>query len=121
MRCRPTLDPSSLLRVLPEYDFGWAGFNASLNGAHLHTALPNKAFEYVGCGVPVLTLDHRALVRMVRESGAGVSLDGLDDLGRRLGELDLAGLRRRAAAVRSDLTVEANVEQVAELYEALAS
>jgi glycosyltransferase involved in cell wall biosynthesis len=121
MRCLPTLDPPSLLRALPEYDFGWAGFNATLNGAHLHTALPNKAFEYVGCGVPVLTLDHRALVRLIRESGAGVALDGLDDLPGRLGELDLAELRRCAAAARGRLTVEANVAAVAELYETLIS
>jgi glycosyltransferase involved in cell wall biosynthesis len=121
MRFRPTLDPPSLLRVLPEYDFGWAGFNATLNGEHLHTALPNKAFEYLGCGVPVLTLDHRALVRLVRESGAGAALDGLDDLPSRLGELDLAELRGRAAEARERMTVEANVASVAELYESLVA
>ncbi len=28
--------------TLPQYDLGWAGFNATLNGAHLDTVLPNK-------------------------------------------------------------------------------
>ena len=41
---------AALLRELVHYDFGWAGFNAGLNGAHLDTALPNKLYEYLGCG-----------------------------------------------------------------------
>jgi hypothetical protein len=118
-RCHATLDPSRLLGELVHYDFGWAGFNATLNKAHLDTALPNKAYEYVGCGLPVLTLDHRALARMMRETGLGVALDGVDDLPRRLGELDLPAMRRRAAEARGGLTVEANVERVAALYEEL--
>ena len=120
MRCHPTLAPARLLAVLPEYDFGWAGFNATLNAAHLDTALPNKAFEYVGCGVPVLTLGHRALRRLVEEEGVGVSLAGLDDLEGQLRALDLVALRRRAAAARERLTVEAHVDRLAALYSAVA-
>ena len=115
-----TLPPGKLLEVLPTYDFGWAGFNATLNGPHLDTALPNKAFEYVGCGLPVLTLGHRALARLVAEEGVGVSLPGLDDLGTRLRSLDQPALRRRVAEVRRRFTVEAHVERLVELYEAVA-
>ena len=120
MRCHQTLPPGKLLEVLPTYDFGWAGFNAALNGAHLDTALPNKAFEYVGCGLPVLTLGHRALARLVTEEGVGVSLDSLDDLAGRLGELDVVGLRRRTAEARRRFTVEANIGRLVELYERVA-
>ena len=120
MRCHETLPPGKLLEVLPTYDFGWAGFNAALNGPHLDTALPNKAFEYVGCGLPVLTLGHRALARLVTEEGVGVSLDRLDDLDAQLQELDVVGLRRRAAEVRTGFTVEAHVGRLVELYEAVA-
>ena len=119
MRCHDTLPPDKLLEVLPTYDFGWAGFNDGLNGPHLDTALPNKAFEYVGCGLPVLTLGHRALRRFVTEEGVGVSLDGLDDLGERLRSLDVAALRRRTAEVRHHFTVEANVHRLTALYESL--
>ena len=83
--------PAELMRRLPAYDFGWAGFNAALNAAHLDTALPNKAFEYVGCGLPVLTLRHRALARLVEEEGIGVVLDRVEDLGAALAGLDVAG------------------------------
>ena len=119
MTCHRMLPPQELLRRLPEYDFGWAGFNDTLNRAHLDTALPNKAFEYIGCGLPVLTLGHTALVRLVTTEGVGVSLPDLDDLDARLRALDAPALRRRTAAARHRLTVEAHVDRLTDLYEAL--
>jgi glycosyltransferase involved in cell wall biosynthesis len=113
------LPPAELMRRLPAYDFGWAGFNATLNAAHLDTALPNKAFEYVGCGLPVLTLRHRALARLVEEERIGVVLDRVEDLGAVLGELDPRALRRRVAAVRGRFTVEGNIGPIVQLYDEL--
>ena len=110
------VSPQRLLEVLGQYDFGWAGFNTTLNRAHLDTALPNKAFEYLGCGLPVLTLDHTALRRFVEEHGVGVSLPTLDGLSARLEALDLPSLRRRVALARPNLTIEANIARIAALY-----
>ena len=115
------VEPYRLMRVLPKYDFGWAGFNTELNGPHVDTALPNKVFEYLASGLPVLTLNHRALRRLLRERGWGISLDRPEDLGPELARRDLEKLRRRVSAARADLTVEANIARVAELYEALVS
>ena len=120
LRCLPTLDPLSLLRALPAYDFGWAGFNATLNARHLDTALPNKLFEYLGCGLPVLTTGHQAIARFVTERGVGVDLSGLEDLADRLAALDTASLRERVAATRLEHTVEANMQPVVDLYKTLA-
>jgi glycosyltransferase involved in cell wall biosynthesis len=119
VRCRPTLVPKELLRTLPRYDFGWAGFNAELNRAHVDTALPNKVFEYLGCGLPVLTLGHRALARFLDEYGVGASLPTLADLGAQLAALDVEALRRQVAAVRLEFTVEANIDCLLELYESV--
>jgi hypothetical protein len=120
LRAHATLPPRQLLAALPEYDFGWAGFNSSLNGAHLDTCLPNKAYEYVGCGLPVLTLRHRALERLVGDRSLGLCLTTLDDLGGQLAAVDVVELRRRVALRRLELTVEANIHRLAELYESLA-
>jgi hypothetical protein len=119
VQMHPTLTPSRLLAALPGYEFGWAGFNAQLNAAHLDTCLPNKAYEYVGCGLPVLTLQHRALSRLVG-GGLGLSLATLDDLCGQLAAVDLVEVRHRIAAARLELTVEANIHQLVELYEAVA-
>ncbi|MGH3091123.1 MAG: glycosyltransferase, partial [Gaiellaceae bacterium] len=108
------------LQALPSYDLGWAGFNAELNASHLDTALPNKAFEYLGCGLPVLTLRHRALSRFLEERGLGVSLDAAEDLSRVLETIDLPELRRRVAAARFEFTFESRIGEILELYEAVA-
>jgi len=119
MRYHDTLDPRLLLRELPRYDFGWAGFNSTLNGAHLDTVLPNKLYEYLGCGLPVLTLGHRALSRFVAENEVGVALERVEGLAERLAELDVDALRARVRAVRRRMTVEANIGAVGALYDAL--
>jgi glycosyltransferase involved in cell wall biosynthesis len=121
LRVHATLPPSRLLAALPAYDFGWAGFNSALNGAHLDTCLPNKFYEYVGCGLPVLTLEHRALSRLVGDGGLGLSLATLDDLVGQLSTVDVVEVRRRIAAARFELTVEANIHRLVELYEAVTS
>jgi glycosyltransferase involved in cell wall biosynthesis len=111
------LEPARLLATLPRYDVGWAGFNARLNAAHLDTALPNKAYEYAACGLPVVTLGHRALVRLLGEEGFGADLGTMAGAVERMRGLDLPALRRRAAERRAELTVEANIGVVLDLYE----
>ena len=121
MTCHEPLEPSKLLQELAGYDFGWAGFNATLNAAHLDTVLPNKLFEYLGCGLPVLTLRHRALEGFVSEHGVGVVLDSPEDLVERLAHLDVASARARVAEARSCFTIEANIDTILTLYDDLAT
>ena len=115
----PTVDPSTLLRLLPKYDYGWAGFNEAANKAHIDTALPNKLFEYLAAGLPVLTLNHRALKRFLRERGLGIALDSPADLADELSRRDIGKLRRRVSAARYEFTVEANASGPAALYRSL--
>ena len=115
------LEPRALLARLPGYDFGWAGFNEALNKEHIDTALPNKLFEYLGCGLPVLTLRHLALRRFLVERGLGIALDSPADLAAELERRDLEKLRRRVAAARSGVTVEANAGVFGRLYDSLAA
>ena len=121
MCCHEPLEPSKLLRELAAHDFGWAGFNATLNGPHLDTVLPNKLFEYLGCGLPVLTLRHRALERFVDEHGVGLVLDSVDELADRLAGVDVRELRARVAGTRSRFTIEANIGQILDLYDGLTT
>ena len=120
IRVHDPLPAAALLRELVHYDFGWAGFNADLNGAHLDHALPNKLYEYLGCGLPVITLRHRALRRMLRDEGVGLALDDVRDLAAALTSVDVVGLRRRVAARRERYTVEAQIGRIAALYREVA-
>ena len=120
IRVLKRLPARDLLRRLPGYDFGWAGFNSGLNAAHLDTALPNKLYDYLGCGLPVVTLGHRALRRVLREEGVGIALDRVEDLAAALAAADVEALRRRVARVRRRFTVEAQIGRIAELYREVA-
>jgi glycosyltransferase involved in cell wall biosynthesis len=121
VRVLERLPAPGLLQRLVDYDFGWAGFNAGLNGAHLDTALPNKLYEYLGCGLPVITLQHRALRRMLCEEGVGFALDDVGELASALASADVAELRRRVAERRERYTVESQISRIAALYDEVAA
>lgn len=113
--------PAEMLRQLPRYDFGWAGFNAELNKPHLDTALPNKIFEYLACGLPVLAFPHRAIRRLLTDDGLGIVVAHPREIAAELLRWDVTELRRRVAAARSRLTIEANIHRLVELYRALGA
>jgi hypothetical protein len=122
MRVMETLTPARLLRELPAYDAGWAGFNGRLNGAHLDTALPNKAFEYLASGLPIATGPHRALAGLVRRHGVGVVVEDPAELPAAIADAGLDALRARVAAHRHRFTVEGHIGALVALYrEAVAA
>ena len=116
MRLMRSLAPADLMRALPAYDVGWAAFNPLLNAAHMDTALPNKAYEYLASGLPIAAGPHRALRRLVREHGVGVPIDDASELEARVVEAGLARLRARVRDRRRLFTVEAHIESLVELY-----
>ncbi|MGE4176077.1 MAG: glycosyltransferase [Thermoleophilia bacterium] len=116
MRVMDTLEPSALLRELPAYDLGWAGFNRGLNAAHLDTTLPNKAFEYLASGLPVAAGPHRALRRLVEDEGVGFVVSHPADLGATLDRVDLDALRARVADRRHRFTVEGHIGDLLAFY-----
>ena len=102
--------------VIGRYGWGWAGFNASLNARHLDTALPNKAFEYIACGVPFLCLRHAALAEMARNWGVGLVIDRPQDAPEAIAGADRTALVAAAMARREDATAGANIGRLRELY-----
>ena len=61
------LNPKILLQEITKYDFGWAGFNNATNKKHLDVTLPNKLFEYIACGLPVLSFPHRTQKKFIMD------------------------------------------------------
>ncbi len=120
LRVMERLEPAALLRALAGYDIGWAAFNTGLNGPHLDTALPNKAFEYLASGLPIAVGPHRALERLVAREGVGFVVGRPEDLPRLLREVDLPALRARVAERRRHFTVEGHIDALADLYRATA-
>lgn len=108
------------MHVLGRYGWGWAGFNSSLNGPHLDTALPNKAFEYVACGVPFLCLPHTALADMARDWGVGLVVDRPEDAAEAIAGADRTALATSAIEIRERATAGANIGRLRQLYAQLS-
>jgi glycosyltransferase involved in cell wall biosynthesis len=89
---------------------------------------PNKLFEAIAAGVPVLAADLPAIAAIVRESGAGILVDPTDARAVRDGLVRLLGddaLRNSLAAAardaaRRELNWEHEVDGLIRLYERLA-
>lgn len=47
-------------------------------GRSYHLSLPNKLFEYLACGIPVIGSDFPEIGAVLRETGAGIAVDPTD-------------------------------------------
>jgi len=68
----------------------------------------------------VITLEHKALRRMLAEEGVGIALDSVEDLAGALARADTGALRARVAAARERFTVEHEIDRIAALYREVA-
>ena len=108
------LDQRMLMQELTKYDYGWAGFNDAMNKEHLDVTLPNKAFEYLACGLPILTLPHKTLSEFVEEHQVGVVINDLDEMMERL--VEAQALRENVLKKRFEFTIEKNISCLIEFY-----
>jgi len=115
----PSLPPEKLFEEITQYDFGWAGFNDTLNKVHLDTVLPNKLFEYIACGLPVISFPHKALKSFLVTYGVGLVIDSISGLAERLRAPEAFVVRENVQGLRWNFTVEANLELIVNIYRQL--
>ena len=106
-----------MLDELKKYDFGWAGFNDALNKEHLDVCLPNKAIEYIGCGLPILTLPHKTLSKFVTENKVGFVINSFDSMKEQLWESK--EIKENVIKKRYEFTIENNINKLIQFYKNL--
>ncbi len=112
------LDPRDLLDELTQYDFGWAGFNVAMNKPHMDVALPNKAFEYIACCLPILSYPHKAQKKFIKEHGVGLVFEGIDEIPKMLTNTEaLNEIRKSVLKKRFEFTVERNIRKITNFYD----
>jgi len=111
------LTPKILLQEITKYDFGWAGFNATKNKKHLDVTLPNKLFEYIACGLPVLSFPHRTQKQIIEEQGVGFVFHDIEELVELLNTDLVHEKRKTVLKKRHDFTIEKNIGSVKDFYE----
>jgi len=99
---------------LKKYDFGWAGFNDAMNKEHLDVALPNKAIEYIGCGLPILTLPHKTLSKFVTENKVGLVINSFDEMKEQL--FESREIQVNVIKKRFEFTIENNINKLIQFY-----
>jgi len=111
------LDPRDLLNEMTQYDFGWAGFNVAMNKPHMDVALPNKAFEYIACGLPILSYPHKAQKKFIEKHGVGLVFEGIDEIPSMLTNTEvLREIRKTVLKKRFEFTVERNIRKITDFY-----
>jgi glycosyltransferase involved in cell wall biosynthesis len=114
------LDQKTLLEEITRYDYGWAGFNVNgKNVKHLDVALPNKTFEYIVCGLPVLAFPHKTLRSFLERNKVGLAFKDLDEMLRKLETDEVARVKKNVLISRRRFTVESNINRVIQFYRAV--
>lgn len=72
------MDYKTLLQNLTMYDWGLVG-NAIKHPA-FDKAMPNKLFEYIAAGIPVIVYDSKLAAEFVKAEGIGVVVDSAKDV-----------------------------------------
>lgn len=113
------LDTKELLQEITKYDYGWAGFNTTRNKKHTDTVLANKVMEYIVCGLPVISFNHKTQQKFIEENGIGIVINEINELSSRLKESELDKIRVRVSESKHNFTIESKIRQVLDFYESL--
>ena len=115
------LDPRRLFEEITRYDYGWSGFNVAKNKPHMDVALPNKLFEYLACGLPVLSFPHKVQKGFIEKHGVGLVFKDMEELREKLADKELLErIRENVSRKRLQFTVERNIGKIIRLYQTLA-
>jgi glycosyltransferase involved in cell wall biosynthesis len=120
----PPVPPDALLSYTAQADVGVSLLEASCENHRL--ALPNKLFEYVAAGLPVVVSDLPEAGGLVREREIGWCCDPADAeavagaLRTALAQRDDEGLRNRIDRAAAELSWERESQRLLDLYEDLA-
>jgi len=108
-----------LLWWLTQYDFGW--FGQVGNHPQIHGALPNKMFDYIAAGIPVLAINAAETAQFVEDNEVGVAIQRPEQAADPKVRERLETIRERLWERRHEFTRERACEPLLKLYEWLVS
>lgn len=101
-----------LLRQMTRYDWGFVGVAEPHPQAD--KGMPNKLFDSIAAGIPVICMHHEEAARFVEKHRLGVVVDSVDDIPKVYGEHEK--YRKIVREVRHDLTMESQMENLKQVY-----
>lgn len=101
-----------LLKRISRHDWGLLG-NVHPS-AEWDVAMPNKLFEYLAAGVPVVAINARACSEFIKKYNVGIVIDSLEELKNRWKEHTV--FRKNVFKVRQQFAMDNHIHKVEELY-----
>lgn len=107
------LNVSELLKVLSRYDWGLVG--NVYPTSQWDVAMPNKMFEYIAAGIPVVAINARECENFVVENDIGISVKSISELADRWGEC--REKRNNVLKKRQQFSMDAHIHRLENLYQ----
>jgi hypothetical protein len=108
---------ASLMRLMSKYD--WGIFGVEDKFLQMDTTMPNKVFEYLAAGLPVIVVNAKAAGEFIEKNGFGVVLNSYRDI-RTVFDRS-AEFKANVMAKRKDFTMENQVGTIMDLYRRAAA
>jgi len=104
-----------MLSVLGFYDWGLCGNIKSYRNWNL--AMPNKVFDYMAGGIPIIALNAKEAGKFVEKHGIGISVKSLDEIEKRWNERQEC--QKNVFLKRHNFTMEKHIHVVEDLMRSL--
>lgn len=102
-----------LLHCVSRHDWGLVG--NTLQTSQWQQTLPNKLFEYLAAGVPVVSINAKASAEIIEEYDIGITVESIEELAEQWALH--RPKRTNVIKCRKDFTMEKHIHKVEELYE----
>lgn len=109
------LDFAELVQRISRHDWGLVG--NSVETPQWKVAMPNKMFEYIAAGMPVVSMNADYCSKFLEETGMGISVSGPEELGSRWAEH--RKVRQRVIKERQKYSMNAQIHKLEEFYRAV--
>ncbi len=108
------ISPDRIVNEVSQYDFGIVPFTVTdENAKHLASAMPNKLFEYLAAGLPVIARNLYSIRQFFEKFPAGILYNTVDDI--------VAGIKTSNRKVPTEVpfVFEDEIDRVERLYNGL--
>jgi glycosyltransferase involved in cell wall biosynthesis len=106
-----------LLKSLTRHDWGLVG--NVFHTPEWEVAFPNKLFEYMAAGVPIVAINAKECGKFVKKHKIGIEVKSLEELGKRWAEH--RECRKNLVKVRQKFSMDANIHELESLYKEVLS
>jgi len=120
LEMKQSVSALELYNIIRDYDFGFIGYNRRCNAPVMDMAMPNKLFEYIACGIPVMTMNYSSLAKFVTDTGTGIVVDDDMSLPARF-DSKMVQAKMRCLEIGRNYVMEKQTDKIKKFYRRIIS